>query len=192
MQLILASSSKNRQLVLKTLHIPFKVIPSNIDEKIIKETDPSSRAKKLARLKGEFVEKKHQGAIISADTFTLCQGKIVEKPINKAEAKKMLQFLSGKTAVNYTGFFYFDRKNNISVSETVPTIIRFRQFYQDEVAGYLKKFPVTSWAAAYAASELYVMGMIKSVSGSLTGLTHGLPIDILIPLLRRSGFSPKP
>lgn len=68
----------------------------------------------------------------------------------------------------------------------------FRKIYQEEIELYVKKFPVTFWAAAYAASELYVLGIIEKVSGSLTGLTHGLPLEYLIPLLRKSGFDPKP
>jgi predicted house-cleaning NTP pyrophosphatase (Maf/HAM1 superfamily) len=61
-----------------------------------------------------------------------------------------------------------------------------------EIKNYVNRFPVTAWAAAYAASELYVLGMINKISGSLTGLTHGLPLEFLIPLLKKSGYQPRP
>jgi len=36
------------------------------------------------------------------------------------------------------------------------------------------------------------MGMIEYVKGSLTGLTHGLPLEYFVPLLVKSGFNPHP
>jgi len=190
--IILASGSKNRQTILKSINVPFQTIVSNFNEKNVREKNLSIRAKKLARLKGEAVYKNNRGIIISADTFTGCQGKVLEKPNDRTEAINMLNFLSDKQAINYTGFYYYDPDKNIKVSKTFQTKIRFRRFYESEIKDYINKFPVTSWAGAYAASELYVMGMIATVSGSLTGLTHGLPLEELIPLLRLSGFYPKP
>jgi len=190
--IILASGSKNRQTILKSINIPFQIVVSNFDEKNVREKNLSVRAKKLARLKGEVVYKSNRGIIISADTFTGCQGKVLEKPGNRAEATNMLIFLSGKKAVNYTGFYYQDPDKKITVSKTFQTKIQFRHFYENEIEDYVNKFPVTRWAGAYAASELYVMGMIAVVSGSLTGLTHGLPMECLIPLLIRSGFHSTP
>ena len=103
-----------------------------------------------------------------------------------------LKKLSNKKAVCYTGFCFFDKKNKKRFSKTSITRVIFRKIYKEEINIYVKKFPVTSWAAAYALSELYVMGLIENISGSLTGLTHGLPIEFLIPLLEKSGHQPKP
>ena len=191
-RVILASGSTNRKTIFNSLHIPFEVIPSNINEKAIKEKDPAARARLLAQLKGEAVLKKQQAIVVAADTFTSCKNKILEKPQTTDEAKKMLLFLSKKTAINNTGFYYHDPFKKIIFSKTVTTQVWFRRFFEKEIDQYIKKFPVKNWAAAYAASELYVAGMIEKVEGSLTGLTYGLPLEYLVPLLIRSGFNPHP
>lgn len=191
-KLILASGSANRKRALQSLHVPYEVIAANIDEKNVKETDPLIRAKTLARLKGEAISRKHQAVIVSADTFTSYGKKILEKPQTINEAKNMLQFLSRKQTINNTGFYYNDPFKKIIFSKTIITKVKFRKFFDEEIEEYINKFPVKIWAAAYAASELYVMGMIEKVIGSLTGLTHGLPLEYLIPLLKKSGFHPHP
>jgi septum formation protein len=191
-KIILASKSKNRQELLRSLGIPFKIVVSEFEEKEIKEANPKIRVVKIAHAKAKKVAEKHQGIIIACDTFTICQNQVLEKPKNLKEAAKMLRLLSGNKATCYTGFCFLDKTNRINFSKTAVTRLVFRKIYEEEIKSYLKKFPVTSWAAAYAASELYVLGLIKSVSGSLTGLTHGLPTEFLIPLLKKSGYQTKP
>ena len=190
-KIILASGSKNRQRLLKTLGIPFKVIVSNFDEAKIKEKNPEIRARKIALAKAEKVADSCRGIIIACDTFTACQGEILEKPKDLVEARLMLKKLSANKAVCYTGFCFISDKAKV-FSKTAITKVSFRQFFKSEIEEFVSIFPVTEWAAAYAPSKAYVMGMIKSLSGSLTGLTHGLPIEFLIPLLRESGYKPKP
>lgn len=191
-KLILASGSTNRKTILSLLHIPFEVIPAEIDEKSIVETNPLTRAKLLAKLKGESISRKYKAVIISADTFTTIGKRVLEKPQTIDEAKNMLHFLSGKQTKNNTGLYYYDPFKKIIFSQTMTTKVKFRKFFDEEIEQYLQKFPVKTWAAAYAASEFYVMGMIEKVDGSLTGLTHGLPLEHLVPLLIKSGFKPHP
>lgn len=191
-KIILASQSKNRKKILKTIGVPFRVIVSDFDEKKIKERNPKIRAKKIALAKAKKVAEKNEGIIIACDTFTLCQNKILEKPKDLDEAKKMLRQLSGNKTTCYTGFCFLDTNNQTVFSKTAITEVIFRDIDEKEIERYVKVFPVTDWAAAYAASELYVLGIIKSVSGSLTGLTHGLPTEWLIPLLKKVGYKPKP
>jgi len=191
-KIILASKSKNRQKLLKALGIPFKTVTSHLEEKKIKEINPHVRAAKIASAKAQKVAEKYSGIIIACDTFTVCQNQILEKPQDLNEAKKMLRQLSGKRAICYTGFCLLDKRNNTKFSRTAITEIVFRKIDEEEMSEYVKKFPVTTWAAAYASSELYVLGFIKSISGSLTGLTHGLPTEFLIPLLKKAGYQPKP
>ncbi|MBL7159315.1 Maf family protein [Candidatus Microgenomates bacterium] len=178
--------------MLKTLGVPFRVVVSDFEETKIKEKNPEIRARKIAFAKAKKVAEKHTGIIISADTFTFYMGKILEKPKSLKEAKKMLRQISENKTICYTGFCFLNTKNQETFSKTAVTEVVFRKIYQKEIERYVKVFPVTDWAAAYAASELYVLGIIKSVSGSLTGLTHGLPTEWLIPLLKKSGYEPKP
>jgi septum formation protein len=191
-KIVLASGSINRQRLLKALGIPFKTVVSDFDEKSVKETNPQKRAAQIALGKAEVVTKKERGIIIACDTFTVCQGQIMEKPKDLSQARSMLKKLSGNFAINYSGFCFLNTAKNIKIIKTSTTKIKFRKIYKEELAAYLKKFPVTSWAAAYAPADLYGLGLIEEVHGSLTGLTHGLPLEFLIALLAKEGFKPKP
>jgi predicted house-cleaning NTP pyrophosphatase (Maf/HAM1 superfamily) len=53
-------------------------------------------------------------------------------------------------------------------------------------------FPVTTWSAAFSPAYPYGMTLVARINGSFTGFTHGLPMEILIPLLRRSGIAVMP
>ena len=191
-KIILASGSKSRQTLLKALGYSFEVIVSDFDEGKIVEFDPSIRAMKIASEKGKAVVKSHSGIIIAGDTYTVCQGKILEKPKDTEEAKTMLAHLSGNKAVGYTGFYFLNKQEGLEISEAVTTEVTFRKIYKEEIGTYVETFPVTTWAAAYAPSEVYVLGLIKSIQGSLTGWAYGLPSELLIPLLAKSGYYPQP
>lgn len=185
---ILASKSKNRRAVLESLGVPFQIISSNFNERSVKEDNPRLRAQKIALGKAQEVAKQHKRIIISADTFTVCEGRIMEKPKNLLQGKEMLAFLSGKKAISYTGFCFLNARTNSLFTNTTVTEVRFRKLSKVEIDRYVRKYPVTEWAAAYALIDLYLFSLVEYIRGSLTGLTHGLPTELLIPLLRKEGY----
>ena len=191
-KIILASNSPQRKALLATLNIPFEIIPADIDEKTIRDNDPERQAEKIARAKAERVSSENTGIVIAADTFVVLNNQILEKPENLEEAKKMLKLQSGQEATVYTGFCYLDIDNEINFSSTSVININFRELSENEIEQYVDKFPVTSWSAAFSPAYPYGATLISKVNGSLTGFTHGLPLDLLIPLLRKSGFDPQP
>lgn len=192
-QIILASQSKARKLIFDSLGIPFTTCPAYIDEKVIRDTVLGRRAEAIASAKAKVIIKKYPDAIvIAADTFSESHGKVFEKPASVDEAKKMLEELSGKEAINYTGFCYIDLKNNIEFSTVVISNYTIRILYENEIKQYVEKYPVTQWAAGFALVEPYILTIVGKINGSYTGFSHGLPMEILIPLLKKSGFEPNP
>lgn len=192
-KLILASKSNARKELLSSLGISFDVIPTKVDEKAIRDTDLKVRAQKIANAKAEKISMMYPDAVVIAcDTFSECEGKVFEKPKTKLEAKKMLKFLSGKKAVDYTAFRYIDKAGKIDFAKTVKISYTFRRLYLQEIEVYVKNFPVTEWAAAFALVLPYINTFIANINGSLTGLAYGLPTELLIPLLKKSGFELTP
>ncbi|KKW28641.1 MAG: hypothetical protein UY73_C0039G0001 [Parcubacteria group bacterium GW2011_GWA2_52_8] len=177
---------------MESLDLPLKIIPADIDERSITDPDPNKRAEKIARAKAEKIAEKHEGIIIAADTYTVCQDKVLEKPHDKNEARLMLKLLSGKSAINYNGFCYIDMQNNINFSTTARVVANFRELSDKEIDEYVSFFPVTSWAAAYSPAYPYGMTLIQSLNGSLTGFTHGLPMELVVTYLQKSGMVIKP
>jgi septum formation protein len=186
-KIILASSSKQRKLMMDALGIPYMVIPADIDEKAFRDDDLAIRAEKIARAKAEKVAENSQGIIISADTFSACEGKVLEKPKTKEDAKEMLKLQADKICTLYTGFCYLDKTNGIDYSKTAITKYELRKLSDAEIDKFVENNPVTEWAAAFSPAYTYQLGFIKKIEGSLTGSTHGLPVELLIPCFEKSG-----
>jgi septum formation protein len=186
-QIILASGSKQRKIMMDALGISYIVIPADIDEKVIRDENLELRAEKIARAKAEKVAEDNEGIIISADTFSACDGKVLEKPQSLDEAREMLKLQADKTCTLYTGFCYIDKANKIDYSATATTKYVLRKLSDDEIEKFVNNNPITEWAAAFSPAYTYQLGFIKYIEGSLTGCTHGLPIELLITCLEKSG-----
>lgn len=187
-KIILASGSRQRKTMMDALGIPYVVIPADINEKDIRDENLEVRAKKIARAKAEKVAGKQDGIIISADTFSACEGKVLEKPKSKDEAREMLKLQTNKVCTLYTGFCYLDKVNKINYSKTAITKYELRKLSDNEINKFVENNPVTEWAAAFSPAYTYQLGFIAKIEGSLTGSTHGLPVELLIPCLEKSGI----
>lgn len=186
-QIILASGSKQRRIMMDALGVQYTIIPADIDEKSIRDHNFEIRAEKIARAKAEEVAKGNEGIVISADTFSACDGEVLEKPKDQADAKRMLNLQAEKTCILYTGFCYIDKLNGINYSKTATTKYILRKLPEEELNKFVKNNPVTDWAAAFSPAYPYQVGFIKYIEGSLTGSTHGLPVELLVECFEKSG-----
>ena len=103
-KIILASKSKVRKDILNNNGIVCEVQPSNVDEDVIKESlekqqaTPEIVSKNLAELKANKVSQKYPNEfVIGADSVIDLKGKVISKPIDRAEAFDILKKLNGKT-----------------------------------------------------------------------------------------------
>lgn len=188
-KVILASGSAQRKNLMSGLSIPFEIQTADIDEKAIRDPDLKVRVTKIARAKAEAVAAKHQGIIIAADTFAVCNGKVLEKPEGLDEAREMLKEQQGKEVFMYTGLCYLDREGGIDFSEVSITKLKLRELEDYEIQAYVEHAPVTTWAGAFAISYAYGPSLVEYIEGSLTS-AGGLPLELLIPLLKKSGLKP--
>ena len=102
-EIILASKSKVRKEILNSNEIYCEVVPSNVDEDNVKTSllkenaSPEIISKNLAELKANKVSAKfNDKLVIGADSVIDLDGKIISKPINRAEALNILKLLNGK------------------------------------------------------------------------------------------------
>lgn len=96
MKLILGSSSKFRQQVLREMGYDFEVISPDIDEKAIRHEDSTTLVLALANAKADALLEKitEPAIIITADQVVVSEGKIREKPVDAAEARHFLKTCS--------------------------------------------------------------------------------------------------
>lgn len=192
-KIILASGSANRKMLMDALNIPYEIIPADIDEKAIRDKDLSKRAEKIARAKAEKIAEDHRGIIIAADSFAVHNGKVYEKPKSIEEAKQMLREESGnENSKLYAGVCYLDKGNNIDYSTTVVIEFSTRKFSEEEINEIVNKYPVLTWSGGFSPTTSYGLTTVSKINGSLTGFTHGFPMEIIIPLLEKSGVKIKP
>ena len=104
-EVVLASESPVRRQLLENAGLAVLRDAAHVDEAALRAehaksgpTDPASLAGELARMKAEKVSARHGSRwVIGADQILSCEGAIVSKPADIAEARRQLVFLRGKT-----------------------------------------------------------------------------------------------
>lgn len=185
--IILASQSPQRKMIMETLGIPFKIIPSQLNEKQIQEKDLKKRAEKIALLKALTIASTHpESIVIAADTYGEFKGRALEKPVDKKAARQMLSELSGQWFIAYTGFAYLDPLQSIKESTAIEIKALFRNLTAAEIDHYVENNPVTTWSVGFSPAYSAGAALIEKLDGSLTGFSHGLPMELVASCLQKS------
>ena len=103
-ELVLASSSPSRKMLLEQAGLTFEVVVSGVDETVPPDYTPAQTVETLARRKGEAVlPLRPEKPIIAADSVVSIDGLILGKPKDDEAAKDTLRRLSGRTHEIFTG-----------------------------------------------------------------------------------------
>ena len=139
MKLILASTSKQRQDILKMIGLKYEVVKSLIEEESL-ETDPEKYVKELSRNKARSVESqiKEKAIIVAADTVIYMDGKIYEKPKSKEEAFQNLKEMSGKITYSITGVTIKDLYQNKEICFADSVEVHLRKISSEDIKWYVE------------------------------------------------------
>ena len=135
MTLILASASPRRRELMGLYHIPFAVRVADIDEAMDPCQAPYDEVARVSRLKALAVPREPEDIVVAADTIVVCRGKVLGKPHDQAEAKAMLQLLSGKDHQVMTGLTVL--RGDTAVIHTEVTDLHFRDLTDGEIDAYI-------------------------------------------------------
>lgn len=186
MRIILASQSPFRKYALDLLGLHYEVIPSEIDEKSIRDENPRIMVEKLSKAKAISVAEKHKDAIIIAsDAIVNSNSKIYEKPRDKQEAFEMLNELSDNRLEFITGLIVYNSQNGKKYSTVQSCEVKFRLLLEYEIKDYIAKYPVLKCAGAFEDNGL--LRFAEYVNGSYNFRT-ALPVNELILFLRKQGI----
>lgn len=147
MKVILASQSPRRKELLGLFHIPFTVRVADIDETMDPKKPAAQEVARVSRLKAEAVPHGNDDTVIAADTIVVCQGQILGKPKNEADAFRMLQLLSGRDHQVMTGMTVL-RGERCTVCTEI-TDIHFRPLSEKEILAYIATGEPMDKAGAY-------------------------------------------
>ncbi len=182
MEIILASRSPRRRELLKKIIKDFKVIPSNVEEKDIKEKDPIILAIKIATLKAKDVGRKFpQSLVIGADTVVALRDKILGKPKNEDEARDMLYSLSGTKHKVVTALALYQKSRKKLLTGYEVTSVKFKNLTPAEIEEYLNTSDYKDKAGSYAVQKVKDK-FVEKIEGEYENVV-GLPLRKLTQLL---------
>ena len=147
MQLILASASPRRKELLGLFHIPFVIRIADIDEAMDENKPPFEEVARVSRLKALAVPRGDDDVVIAADTIVVCEGRVLGKPRDGAEAAAMLRLLSGRDHQVMTGCTVLRGETWETFTEV--TDLHFRILSQKEIETYVASGEPMDKAGAY-------------------------------------------
>lgn len=186
MRLILASSSPRRRELLTQVGLIFDVMPAHIDEMRRASEEPTAYVQRLALEKAHAIYASHRAAfILGADTTVEIDGHALEKPLDRADAERMLRTLSSRVHHVHTGLALLSPYGQRTHLET--TSVTFSAIDEDDLQHYLDSGEPYDKAGAYGIQG-YAARWIPRIDGDYFNVM-GLPLAATVRLLRDLGYS---
>ncbi|MDD3367283.1 MAG: Maf family protein [Lachnospiraceae bacterium] len=192
--IILASGSPRRKELLEQIGLAFQVIPAQGEEKGTKE-NPAELVQELSYQKAlEIAEgklKDDHTVIIGADTVVSYWGNVMGKPVDEADAKRMLLLLQNQTHQVYTGVTLFWLENGIRhhVSFNECTDVTVYPMEEKQIQDYIESGEPMDKAGAYGIQGRFA-AYIQAICGDYTNVV-GLPVGRLYQELYKRKFVDK-
>lgn len=184
--LLLASTSKYRAELLARLRLPFEAVAPGTDETAQAGETPPNLAQRLARAKAAAVAARHPDRwVVGSDQVCSFEGRVLDKPGNRATGAAQLAACSGKSVVFYTAVTLVAGARTFDHLDT--TIVRFRPLTRAEIERYLDAEPAWDCAGAFKVEGLGISLFEAIESRDPTALV-GLPLVGLRRLLAEAGY----
>lgn len=181
-KIILASASPRRKELLEKLDLDFSVCPADIDESLLPDEDAAMYPLRTAVQKAMAVAKTAEDAlVIAADTVVAVDDDILGKPRDEAEAKAMLQRLSGREHIVITGIGVVDTASGRTLSATEQTIVYFHPLRDEEIDAYIATGECMDKAGSYGIQGKGSL-LVRKIDGDYFNVM-GLPLSRLYRLL---------
>jgi septum formation protein len=173
--IILASGSPRRQQFLKDLGLSFIVKSIDVEEIYPKYLHGNEITSFLAELKADAYEEtlNDNDILITADTVVRFNGKILGKPTDAQDAKKMLTELSNNEHEVITSICIRTSKETKTINDT--TIVYFEKLSREEIDFYIHNYTPFDKAGSYGIQEWLGYIAVKKIEGSFFNVM-GFPV----------------
>ncbi|MBL9069043.1 MAG: septum formation protein Maf [Sphingopyxis sp.] len=184
--LVLASTSPRRLELLARIGLtPSRIAAPEIDETPLKGELPRAYVARLAQSKALAVDRAAEEAVLAGDTTVAVGRRILEKPTDEADLRRMLLLLSGRRHHVYSGVCVvgIDGRPRVRVADT---IVAFKRLSAAEIDWYVESGEGMGKAGGYAIqgrAEIFV----RFLSGSHSNVV-GLPLLETRGLLSSAGI----
>lgn len=184
MELVLASASPRRSLLLATAGYPHDIRAPDIDEAMIEGESPAEAVLRLSEAKADAVRRGRDEVVVAADTMVVLDGVSLGKPVDAEDAHRILTALSARTHSVLTGWVAIgDEGAQFGVAESRVT---FKELTADDITRYVADTQPFDKAGAYALQG-DAGRLIADVSGSRANVM-GLPLREIVEALTELGI----
>ena len=193
MRYILASGSPRRKELLSKVVPEFEIIPAESEEKTT-GTQPSEIVEELSFQKASEIFHKiltdstEQTVVIGADTVVSYNHRVLGKPKDREDAKRMILELQGNTHEVYTGVTVFYVKDGKEEHFTFheETKVSVEDMTDEEITSYVQTGEPDDKAGAYGVQGLFAI-FIKGIKGDYYNVV-GLPVARLYKELKNKNL----
>jgi septum formation protein len=182
-RVVLASQSPRRRELLRLIGIPHEVRPADIDESYLPGERPRAHAERLAREKAQRLSD-GDAVVIGSDTIVVVDGDVLGKPVDEADAARMLRRLGGRSHVVMTAVAVAWRGKLESDVEEVG--VTFHRLTDEEIAAYIGTGEPMDKAGAYGIQG-FGATIVARVDGDYFAVM-GLALQLLVRLFGRLGL----
>ena len=173
---------------MRQIGIAFTVDPADVDESIMPGETPEVYAIRVALDKAQVAAKRAgKGIVIAADTIVVLGDSILGKPVDAADAARMLAMLSGKMHTVITGVVLLNAETGRTLSRAAITKVWFRELAQEEIRSYVLSGEPLDKAGAYGIQEKGAL-LVDRIEGCYFNVV-GLPLVLLGRMLKEFGLT---
>lgn len=182
-KMILASGSPRRAEIMHSVGWEFTKDVPDVDETEWLDETPEAYVQRLACTKAEVVADRHPGKIVlGADTTVVVDRQIMGKPVDMADAQRMLQTLAGRWHEVLTGVA-IARNEEVHVG-LQRTRVKFAEMTPAEIDFLVVQGDPLDKAGAYAVQAQAAL-FIERIEGDYWNVV-GLPISLVYSLVNNS------
>ncbi|PWC14198.1 septum formation inhibitor Maf [Brenneria roseae subsp. americana] len=189
-QIVLASTSPYRKMLLEKLGIPFICASPEVDETPFPDEEAVALVARLAENKARALAQYYpHHLIIGSDQVCVLGNRITGKPHSKTNAVQQLREASGKCVSFFTGLALFNSARQRMQHIVEPFEVHFRPLTDDEINGYLEQEQPWNCAGSFKSEGLGI-ALFERLSGRDPNALIGLPLIALTEMLKKEGVNP--
>jgi septum formation protein len=188
--LVLASNSPRRKELLSLSGQDYRVLPADVDETPLPGENPRDYVARLAQEKARVAAKAivdEEALILAADTTVVFGGRILGKPADAAEARRMLNELRGRDHLVFTALALLRLPEKSLFTDFAETNVPMRDYSDAEIEAYLRSGDPLDKAGAYAIQHAG-FHPVAHMQGCFANVI-GLPLCHLQRSLQKWGLS---
>ena len=168
--LLLASQSPRRRVMLALLGLPFDVTTADIDETPLDRESPIALVARLSQAKARAIQS--EATIITSDTVVALEGQLLGKPADATEATATLKRLRARPHHVYSGVTVRHSPSGRILTDVARTEIVMRNYTDTEIATYVASGDPFDKAGSYAvqSTQFHPAAQINGCYANVMGL----------------------